>query len=176
MRARGTRAPLFTAPRVLASKIEYDRLHGRFLAQFGGALHAISRDYETFLWRASLPSTQWSIDVNDDPVADVVALPACPPRNVPITVEVGMTCPPGQIAVIELFAAGASLPVLLTPAPSHGRVFVKFPNVVIGAGGGAPGVFVFRAGCYDPATQTLTRGQPVAWLQQTSAERALTLA
>ncbi|MEZ5966427.1 MAG: hypothetical protein R3F56_21505 [Planctomycetota bacterium] len=149
--------------------VDLDRGANRFLMPDDGSgpsnVFSLTRDYSTAALHASLfagtAGTLSCIDSNDDPAAELAAIPACPARDVPVTVELGVSCPPGQLAIVHIVAP-VSVPLLVAPAPGHGRVFVQLPGVVVPTGF-PPGSLVLQAACFDPVGNSLVVGRPVGW-------------
>lgn len=149
--------------------VELDNRLDRFLliddGSYGSEVFTLTRDYATAALHARLlnagAGVTSCIDINDDEFGDIRVIPACPVRDVPVDIEMGVSCPPGQIAVLHIVAPVA-VPIVVAMAPSLGRVFTKIPGLIVPAAL-PPGALVLQAACFDPVSATLTVGRPLSW-------------
>lgn len=102
-----------------------------------------------------------ALDVSDSAIGQVVVVPSYVPGvPAPITLELGVTVPPGQIGLIAIVAP-VGIVLASSVADASGRVAVRFPNLTVFPG--TPNAVQLLGAAYDPATQALTLGSPVGW-------------
>ncbi len=102
------------------------------------------------------------IDVNNAVDGNVVVAPMCLNGGLgPFDLELGITCPPGSIAIV-----GTGFPSVVVLgfglAGADGRFSVTIPGITLGAPL-APASLGFLGACLDLGTGNLTIGAPVFW-------------
>jgi hypothetical protein len=105
--------------------------------------------------------TPTALDANDGAEGELVVVPALLNGGVgPFDLEVGMTAPPGSLALIALSAPFVDVLTLGVPA-ADGRLVWKLPNLAL-LGPLPPATLQFTAAWFDTGFNLQT-GAPVSW-------------